>query len=88
MSLRTLGDTFDWTLRYLLLKLQLNIWLEFLVAYFNGAHDKLAESLKLLERYQEENRDEIDKPSILETADTNGKCLHLKSWNENRVVKN
>merc|ERR1711935_171409 len=42
------------------------------VAYFNGAHDKLAESLKLLERYQEENRDEIDKPSILETTETNG----------------
>ena len=43
------------------------------VAYFNGAHDKLAETLKLLERYQEENRDEIEKPSILETAETNGK---------------
>lgn len=60
----------------------MDILIGILVAYFNGAHVKLAESLKLLERYQEENRDEIDKPSILETADTNGKCLHLKSWNE------
>ena len=50
-----------------------------LVAYFNGAHDKLAETLKLLERYQEENRDEIEKPSILETAETNGKFFLFRN---------
>ena len=56
-----------------------NLWRHFSVAYFNGAHDKLAETLKLLERYQEENRDEIEKPSILETAETNGKILSFFS---------
>ena len=36
------------------------------VAYFNGSQAKLAETLKVLERYQEENNTLQEPPSFLE----------------------
>ena len=45
------------------------------VAYFNGSQVKLAETLKVLERYQEENNTLQEPPSFLE-LDHGGKIYN------------
>ena len=48
------------------------------VAYFNGSQVKLAETLKVLERYQEENNTLQEPPSFLE-LDHGGKILFIST---------
>ena len=51
-----------------------NTFNRLIVAYFNGAMDKLSETLKVLERYQDENNSNQEPPSFLE-IDQGGKLI-------------